>query len=304
MTKLYHDFEFSDEVADNLRSNRPVVALESTVLTHGLPYPQNLNTAIKMEERIRTGGACPATTAILKGKVHVGLSNAQLEEITDKKGIRKVSLRDIPATLVKKEYGGTTVAGTLFIANKSGIKVFATGGIGGIHRDSNSDISADLHALGKFPLIVVCSGAKAILDLPATIEMLETLSIPVIGFKTNEFPAFYSDTSGLSVSSRMDSPEEVVEYAIHHGQLGLTSSILVTVPPPSDSSIPSKIIEEAVVQATKETKDLGIHGQEVTPYILSRISTLTNGASLQSNIDLLLNNAEIATQIACAYSIH
>ena len=192
--------------------NHPIVALESTVITHGLPYPQNMEVAIAMEEQIRKEGACPATIAILDGKIHVGLSIDQLETLVKKEDIRKVSLRDIAATLVKKESGGTTVAGTLFIANKSGIKVFATGGIGGVHPYGNLDISADLPALGKYPVIVVCAGAKAILDLQATIEVLETIAVPVIGYKTSELPAFYSAESGLPVSIRLDNPQEVIDF--------------------------------------------------------------------------------------------
>jgi pseudouridylate synthase len=300
MPTLNHDFTYSEEVADNLRSNNPVVALESTVLTHGLPSPQNLETAITLEEQIRREGACPATIAILKGKIHVGLTIDQLSTITSIKGVRKVSLRDIASSLIKKESGGTTVAGTLFIANKSGIRVFATGGIGGVHPHGNLDISADLPALGSYPVIVVCAGAKAILDLPATIEVLETLSVPVIGFQTDELPAFYSIESGLPVSARIDTPGEVMKFAKTHWQLGFSSSILVTVPPPSDSSISPAIIQEAVGKALKEADDLYIHGQKLTPYILTRLSFLTDGATLKTNIDLLFNNARIASQIACS----
>ena len=300
MTKLYHDFTYSEEVADNLNTNQPIVALESTVLTHGLPYPQNLEVAIAMEEQIRKEGACPATIAILDGIIHIGLTNTQLEGLIKKENPRKVSLRDIATSLVKKESGGTTVAGTLFIANKSGIKVFATGGIGGVHPHGNMDVSADLPALGKYPVIVVCAGAKAILDLHATIEVLETLAVPVVGYKTNELPAFYSAESGLPVSVRIDNPEEVLNYAKAHWKLGFSSSILVTVPPTSDSSIPSTIIEKAIIKAQREADENDIHGQDLTPYILSRLSDLTNGESVKTNIDLLLNNARIASRIACA----
>ncbi|HKZ43488.1 MAG TPA: pseudouridine-5'-phosphate glycosidase [Anaerolineales bacterium] len=302
MSTLFHDFYYSEEVADNLRSNHPVVALESTVLTHGLPHPQNLETAIAMEEQIRKEGSCPATIAILNGKVHVGLTIDQLSSLTSEKEVRKVSLRDIATSMLKKEFGGTTVAGTLYIAHKSGIKVFATGGIGGVHPDGDKDISADLPALGKYPVIVVCSGAKAILNLPATIEVLETLSVPVIGYQTDELPAFYSIESGLPVSARIDSPKKVMEFAAIHWELGLSSSILVTVPPPLEFAIPSTIVAEYVKKASAEAGDLLIHGQELTPYILSRLSSLSDGVTLRTNIKLLVNNARIASQIACSGS--
>jgi pseudouridine-5'-phosphate glycosidase len=298
MITLNPQFIYSEEVADTLHSKQAVVALESTVLTHGLPYPQNRETAIAMEEKIREYGACPATIAILEGKIHIGLSIDQLSILTKIKEVRKVSLRDIATSLVNKEFGGTTVAGTLFIANQAGIKVFATGGIGGVHPHGNMDISADLPALGKYPLIVVCAGAKAILDLPATVEVLESLSVPILGYKTNELPAFYSVESGLPVSARVDSPQEAAKFATTHWQLGFSSSLLVTVPPPSESSIPAKEIIKAIAIANQEAEAKQIHGQALTPYILSRLTDLTGGATLKSNIDLLLNNARVASQIA------
>jgi pseudouridine-5'-phosphate glycosidase len=256
--------------------------------------------AINMEATIHAEGACPATIAILAGTIHVGLNKNQLEKLVHEENIRKISSRDFATAIVKKEFGGTTVAGTLFVANLAGIKVFATGGIGGVHPNSNFDISTDLSALSHTPMIVVCAGAKAILDLPATLEVLETKGVPVIGYRTNEFPAFYSSESGLPVSASLDSPDEIVQFALTHWQLGFSSAVLVTNPPPFRSALSSHEIKSAIKKAQNEAQEKKITGQALTPYLLARLNELTAGATLRTNIDLLLNNAQLAARIACS----
>jgi pseudouridine-5'-phosphate glycosidase len=298
MTKPFPNIVFSTEVQQAIKSGIPLVALESTVITHGLPYPKNLELALSMEATVRAEGACPATIAILAGTIHIGLIKNQMEILVHEKYIRKISHRDFATAIVKKEFGGTTVAGTLFVANQADIKVFATGGIGGVHPHSSFDISTDLTALSQTPMIVVCAGAKAILDLPATLEILETKSVPVIGYQTDEFPAFYSSESGLPVSIRLNSPEEVVQFALTHWQLGFKSAVLVTLPPPAGSSLSSRDIKSAIEQAQKEALENNIFGQALTPYLLARLTELTKGATLKTNIDLLLNNAQLAARIA------
>ncbi len=298
MIKLLPNFVYSAEVQQAINSGIPIVALESTVITHGLPYPKNLELALSMEAVIRAEGACPATIAILAGTIHIGLTRNQIEKLVFEKDVRKISHRDFATAIVKKEYGGTTVAGTLFAANQVGIKVFATGGIGGVHTNSIFDISTDLSALSQIPLIVVCAGAKAILDLPATLEVLETKGVPVIGYQTDEFPAFYSSESGLPVSSRLNSPDEVVQFAFTHWQLGFNSAVLVTLPPPAGSALLSRDVKSAIEQAQKEASDNHIFGQALTPFLLARLTELTQGATLKTNIDLLLNNAQLAARIS------
>ena len=283
-------------------STLPIVALESTVITHGLPRPQNLELAREMERVVRTNGAMPATIAVLDGKIHVGLTDAELERLANANNVRKISRRDFAAAILKKESGGTTVAGTLFAAHHSGIKVFATGGIGGVHDVESLDISTDLQALADTPMIVVCAGAKAILDLPATLEYLETMAVPVIGYGTNEFPAFYSRQSGLTVSLRLDSPHEVVEFAKTHWELGLQSAILVCQPLSPEEEIPQNRIAGAIQQARDEAHAQGIHGQPLTPFLLARLSELTSGESLKANLTLLKNNARLAAHIAIAWT--
>lgn len=277
-----------------------IVALESTVISHGLPYPENIQAAQDMETEVRQGGAIPATIAILGGKIHVGLNREQLEHLATANDLHKASPRDFSRMILAEESGGTTVAGTISIAHAAEIRVFATGGIGGVHRQPRWDISADLPQLAKTPMIVVCAGAKAILDLPATLEYLETNGIPVIGYKTNEFPAFYSPHSRLPTSGRADSPEEVIEMAYVHWQLGLRSSLLVTVPPPPEVALPDSEMREAVKQALQDAKQERIRGQRVTPFLLSRVSELTGEASLRANLGLLRNNAAVAARIARA----
>lgn len=302
MTKPFPYFVYSADVQQAINSGKPLVALESTVITHGLPYPKNLELALNMEAVIRAEGACPATIAILAGTIHIGLTRIQMENLVNEKYVRKISHRDFATAIVKKEFGGTTVAGTLFVANQAGIKVFATGGIGGVHLNSNFDISTDLSALSQTPLIVVCAGAKAILDLPATLEILETNGVPVIGYQTDEFPAFYSTESGLTVSARLNSPEEIVQFALTHWQLGFNSAVLVTLPPPAGSALLFRDIKSYIEQAQKEAHEKNIIGQALTPFLLARLSELTQGATLRTNIDLLLNNAQLAARIGCNLS--
>lgn len=298
------DIWFSDEVRQALEQHLPVVALESTVITHGLPYPENLKLAQDMEQVIRCRGVTPATVFVLDGKIHVGANAAQLSRLANEKGLLKISLRDFAPALQKEKSGGTTVAGTMFAASKTGISVFATGGIGGVHRDSNSisspsyDISTDLYALANIPMIVVCAGAKAILNLSATLEMMETLGIPVIGFQTDEFPAFYSRCSGIKTSIRIDSIDEIVMLAKTHWGLGFKTAVLVTVPPPEEVALSAEVVDQAIQKAIAEAQRSNIHGQNVTPFLLEKVNEITNGASMKANLGLLLNNASVAAQIA------
>ena len=292
------NFTIAPEVRTALDLDTPVVALESTVITHGLPRPQNLELARNMEKHVRDNNATPATVALLDGKIRIGLSDAELVRLADAESTLKVSHRDFATAILKKGNGGTTVAGTMFAANLSGIKVFATGGIGGVHKESSFDISTDLHALAEIPMIVVCAGAKAILDLPATLEYLETMGVPVVGYQTNEFPAFYSRESGLDVSVRLDSPKEIAEFAQAHWNLGMRSAVLVTNPAPEAEAISRSEMDPIIAQASAEAVAQGIHGQKLTPFLLGRISELTNGKSLKANLALLLNNARLAAQIA------
>lgn len=278
----------------------PAVALESTVISHGLPYPQNLSLAQEMEEIVRAGGAEPRTIAILRGELVAGLSYAQLHHLATATGVRKVSRRDLPIVVAQQGDGATTVATTMWVAHRFGIQIFATGGIGGVHRGDGSDISADLQELAQTPVIVVCAGAKAILDLPRTLEYLETHGVPVIGFGTDEFPAFYSRSSGLPVDVRCDNAEQVV--AIWHAKqkLGLPGGLLVTVPVPVEEEIPAAEIEPAILQAVAEADQRGLRSAEVTPFLLTRIAELSGARSLAANLALLKNNARVAAQIAVA----
>ena len=278
----------------------PIVALESTVLTHGLPRPQNLQLARDMERAVREEGAAPATIAFLDGKLHIGLNDSELERLANEDGAYKVGPRDFATVITKKANGGTTVAGTMLACKHANIKVFATGGIGGVHRESSFDISADLQALATIPMIVVCAGAKAILDLPATLEYLETMSVPIVGYGTDEFPAFYSRESGLVVSINLDNPHDIVEFAKAHWNAGLQSAVLVANPVPLADTIPKSEMEPFIERASKEAGEENIHGQALTPFLLQRISELTSGKSMRANLSLLLNNARLAAQIASA----
>jgi pseudouridine-5'-phosphate glycosidase len=291
-------FSVHPEVALALRDRKPIVALESTVITHGLPYPENGKLAKDLEAEIRKLGCIPATIAILNGVICVGLDAGQLERLAQSEDMQKISVRDIASAVQRRKSGGTTVAGTLAIAQQTGIKVFATGGIGGVHRQAPFDVSADLGEMARAQLVVVCAGAKAILDIPATLEVLETYGVPVIGYKTDEFPAFYSINSGIRVSSRVDSAEEVAILAQTHWDLGLGGSILVAVPPPADVAMEPDFIESAIHTALQEAQKKNIRGQLVTPFLLRRVSELTGGSSLKANLGLLRNNAYVAAEIA------
>lgn len=298
--KLPSSFVVSNEVAYAIKNSLPVVALESAVITHGLPRPENLQLAEALEHEVRDAGAVPATIALLDGKIHLGLSAEELYRLANEDGARKVSRRDFSLALARKENGGTTVAATLYAAHAARIRVFATGGIGGVHRGSPFDISADLSELGRTPLVVICAGAKAILDLPATLEVLETEGVTVIGYGTDEFPAFYSRSSGLPVNLRVNSPEEVAQIAREQWQLGLESALLVVQPPPIEMSLPADQVEVWIQEAIQEAHQEKIIGAEVTPYLLTRMSQLSGGASLQANLALLRNNACLAAKIALA----
>ena len=282
----------------------PAVALESTVISHGLPYPHNLTLAQEMEEIVRQGGAEPRTIAILGGELVAGLSYAQLHHLATAQNVRKVSRRDLPIVVARELDGATTVATTMWVAHRFGIQVFATGGIGGVHRGgkggTSSDISADLQELAQTPVIVVCAGAKAILDLPGTLEYLETFGVTVVGYGTDDFPAFYSRSSGLPVDVRCDSPAEVVAIWRAKQKLGLPGGLLVTVPVPVGDEIPAAEIEPTILQAVAEADAQGLRSAEVTPFLLSRIAQLSGERSLRANLALLKNNARVAAEIAVA----
>lgn len=290
----------SSDVNRATKANLPIVALESTVLTHGLPRPQNLELARDMERTVREEGATPATIGFLDGYLHVGMTDAELDRLSNEKEAYKVGPRDFARVITNEACGGTTVAGTMLACRHTGIKVFATGGIGGVHRNSQFDISADLQALATIPMIVVCAGAKAILDLPATLEYLETMNVPVIGFGTDDFPAFYSRESGLKVTEQLDDPQDIVAFAKTHWGAGLQTAVLVTNPVPEPDAILASEIEPYIAQANKDAQEKEIHGQEVTPFLLQRINELTQGKSMRANLSLLLNNARLASQISQA----
>src|SRR5215211_1662878 len=291
----------SNEVKRALSISLSILALESTVLTHGLPRPQNLQLAHDMEDAVREEGATPATIAFLDGSLHIGLSESELDRLSNENGVHKVSPRDYATVISQQACGGTTVAGTMFACKHTNIKVFATGGIGGVHRESSFDISADLQALASIPMIVVCAGAKAILDLRATLEYLETMSVPVVGYGTDEFPAFYSRESGLDVSVKLETAQEIVDFAKAHWSTGLQSAVLVANPIPLADAISRSEMEPHITQANKEAHDRGIHGKALTPFLLQRLSELTEGKSMRANLSLLLNNARLAAQIARAW---
>ncbi len=288
----------NDEVANALDNKLPVVALESTVIAHGLPYPQNLETALKLERIVRELGAVPATIAVFDGEICVGLSERQIEKLATDKNIRKISRRDLPIAIANKLNCATTVATTAFFAYAAGIKVFATGGIGGVHRGYSQDISADLPELAQTPIIVVCSGAKIVLDLPATREWLETYGVTVLGWQCDEMPAFYSRTSGLTFDERVESAEDVARIARSRDDLGLKNSILVTVPVPQEFEIERSMLENILFEALKLADEQNITGKEITPFLLGQMSEKSGGRTLAANIALLVNNARIASQIA------
>jgi pseudouridine-5'-phosphate glycosidase len=301
MTRFEELIITSNEIKRAMGISLSVVALESTVLTHGLPRPQNLQLAYDMEHTVREEGATPATIAFLDGYLHIGLSESEIARLANEQDVHKVGPRDFATVISQQASGGTTVAGTMFACKHAKIKVFATGGIGGVHRESGFDISADLQALATIPMLVICAGAKAILDLPATLEYLETMSVPVVGYGTYEFPAFYSRGSGLDVSIRLDRPQEIVEFAMAHWSTGLQSAVLVANPVPAADAIPRPEMDPIIDQASKEASEKGIHGQKLTPFLLQRIGDLTKGRATQANLSLLVNNARLAAQIAHAW---
>ena len=286
------------EVAAALKAGRPVVALETALVTHGLPRPQNYQVARRMEAVVEEEGAVPATVAVLGGQPHVGLAEADLRRLAESDGAAKASLRDLPALALRGRDGGTTVAATAWLAARAGIRAFATGGIGGVHRGAPWDVSADLPVLASTPIVVVCSGAKSILDLPRTWEWLETYGVPVVGYGTDEFPAFYCRTSGLPVTMRADAPEEVADLARRQWRMGLEKAVLVGVPVPEEVAIPQDQMEAALAQAVADAEASGIWGKALTPFLLARVAKLTEGASLRANEALLLQNARVAAQIA------
>ena len=283
-----------------LDGNKPVVALESTVIAHGLPRPKNLASARRLEQIVHDGGSLPATIAILDGQLTVGLSEEQIRFIAENDEIKKVSIRDLPIAVTQKWNGATTVASTSWIANRAGISVFATGGIGGVHRGSLADISGDLPALASTSIVVVCSGAKIVLDLAATREWLETHGITVVGFQCDELPAFYSRTSGLPVDVRVDSPEEVAQIFLAQQALGIERALLVTVPVPLEFEVSADTLERALNEALGDAERQMVGGRELTPFLLSRMAQASGGATLTANIALLENNARVAATIARA----
>ncbi|MBN1979637.1 MAG: pseudouridine-5'-phosphate glycosidase [Anaerolineae bacterium] len=292
------------EIAQALEEKAPVVALESALITHGFAPPANLDIAQRMEAAVRAEGAIPATIAILAGKARIGLSEKELEQLAADRSARKVSLRDLPVLLAQGGNGGATVAATMHLAHRAGIRVFCTGGIGGVHRGHPEDASADLIALATTPIVTVCAGAKAILDLPRTLEVLETHGVPVIGYTTDEFPAFYSRRSGLGVDARVETPEQVAQIAQMRTTLGLSTALLVCVPVPEADHLPAEEAEAAIAQAIAEAEEKGIGGKAVTPFLLARMVELTSGRARQANEALLLNNARTAAHIARACCAH
>ena len=297
--------DVNPEVAAAVAAGKPVVALESTIISHGMPYPQNVETALEVERIIRENGAVPATIAIIGGRLKAGLTAEEIEYFGKKgQAIHKASRRDLAVICARGEDGATTVATTMIIAHMAGIKVFATGGIGGVHRgaETTMDISADLEELAQTPVMVVCAGAKSILDLGLTLEYLETKGVPVLGFGTKELPAFYTRSSGFQVDYRMDTVEELAAAFKAQGDMGLKGGMLVTNPIPEEHAMPLDVINAAIEQAIGEANEKGIHGKETTPFLLARVAELTGGNSLASNIRLVFNNAKVAAQTAAVYA--
>lgn len=300
-SKLSPWLRLTPEVGEALRAGRPVVALESTVITHGLPRPVNLETARELEAEVRAQGAVPATIAILEGTIRVGLTDEDLERLAVAADAVKVSRRDLAAVLISGRTGATTVAATMICAHLAGIAVFATGGIGGVHRGAQQtmDISADLQELARTPVAVVCAGAKAILDLGLTLEVLETLGVPVIGYGTDEFPAFYTRTSGHRLDHRVDSPEQAAQLIRLHQTL-TPGGVLIANPIPPEDALPPDLVQDAVERALREAERQGIRGKAVTPFLLEAVRQATGGRSLTANVALLRHNAALAARIAAA----
>lgn len=302
MNQLNKYLDVAPEVQQALAEGKPVVALESTIISHGMPYPQNVETALAVEKIIRDNGAIPATTAIIKGRLKVGISKEEIDYL-GKKGlaVTKTSRRDIPILVARGEDGASTVATTMILASLAGVKIFATGGIGGVHRgaETTMDISADLEELGMTNVMVVCAGAKSILDLGLTLEYLETKGVPVLGYQTEELPAFYTRKSGFKVDYRMDTPKELADAFSAKLDLGLCGGMLVTNPIPEEYAMDYDTINKAINDAIEKMNELGIKGKETTPFLLNEIQLITGGNSLQSNIQLVYNNAKLAAQVAC-----
>ena len=295
--------DIAPEVKAALEAGKPVVALESTIISHGMPYPKNVETALRVEQTIRDNGAVPATIAVIGGRLKAGLSREEIEHLGKAgRAVAKASRRDLPALVARGADGATTVTTTMIIAFMAGIRVFATGGIGGVHRGAQQtfDISADLEELAQTPVMVICAGAKSILDLGLTLEYLETKGVPVIGYQTDELPAFYTRHSGFGVDYRIDTPEELAAAFKAKMACGLKGGMLVTNPIPEEFSMPKEVIDRAIEQALREMDDAGIHGKQCTPFLLAKVKDLTGGDSLASNIQLVLNNARLAAQTAKA----
>ncbi|HWS54650.1 MAG TPA: pseudouridine-5'-phosphate glycosidase [Pyrinomonadaceae bacterium] len=290
--------EISAEVGAALGEGRAVVALESTVIAHGLPRPQNLETARRLEQVVREHDAVPATVAVLEGRLCVGLDERQLERLAEREGVRKLSRRDLAAAVARGWDGATTVASTLWIAHRAGLRVFATGGVGGVHHGELPDVSADLPELARTPMTVVCAGAKSVLDLPATREWLETHGVGVVGYGTDEMPAFYTRRSGLAVDVRCETAAEAAELARARDRLGLEGALLVTVPVPSAVEVPEELLRESLTEALRVAEERGVGGRDLSPFLLAHMSWRSGGATLRANLALLENNARVAAEIA------
>ncbi len=289
---------FAPEVSDALNSGKPVVALESTIISHGMPYPRNVSTALEVEAVVRENGAIPATTALMDGQFCVGLSSDQIEKLGSSDGVKKVSLRDIGVALSKETLGATTVATTMFIAEKAGIQIFATGGLGGVHRGDSGDVSADLTALGTIPVTVVSAGVKAILDLPRTLEFLETLGVPVLGYETDVFPEFWIRGSNLPISARVDDPLAAAAAISTHWSSGMKSGVVLAAPVPVEDEADPEVINAAINEGLAAAAAQGVTGSGTTPFLLAHIVDSTGGASLETNIALVKNNAAVAAKVA------
>ena len=297
--------DVAPEVRDALAAGRPVVALESTIISHGMPYPKNVETALLVEQTIRSNGATPATIAVISGRLKAGLSREEIEYLGKTgRGVAKASRRDLPALVARKADGATTVATTMIIAHMAGIKIFATGGIGGVHRGAEvtMDISADLEELAQTPVMVVCAGAKSILDLGLTLEYLETKGVPVLGYGTEELPAFYTRQSGFRVDYRVDSPEELAAIYRAQRDMDYRGGMLVTNPIPAEYAMDKAVIDKAIDEALRAAEEQGVRGKETTPFLLAKVVELTGGDSLESNIKLVLNNAALAAKTAACLS--
>lgn len=304
MKNLEKYLEIKDEVKEALKKGKPVVALESTIIAHGMPHPENIETALEIEEIIRDNGAVPATIGIIDGKIKVGLTKEEVEFLGESDEVVKVSRRDLPVVLAEKRHGATTVAGTMIAADLAGIKIFVTGGVGGVHRgaEKSFDVSADLEELKKTSVAVIAAGAKSILDLGLTLEKLESFGVPVLGYQTEELPAFYSRHSGFNCDYKLESPEHTADILKAKWELGLEGGVLIANPVPEADEIEYSVINEKIEQALAEAEEQGISGKKLTPFLLDRIKEITDGQSLETNIALVRNNAVVGAKIAKAFS--